>query len=106
MEDQKMIDNAVVQSRYPQVDAYFRKYMTPALRRRPNYTDKAEFIETQLENWERIEERLHAWTLVGDGSPNPYSPPLDPERVRSIIAELSDFAAVTNETSHRVIVAV
>ncbi len=55
----------------------------------PDDGDKASFLGHELEKWERVEDKLAAWALRDDGSPNPFSPPFDAGHISLIIAGLN-----------------
>lgn len=51
---------------------------------------KAAFICDELSKWELAEIRLAKWAALDDGSPNPFSPPIDAKKVSRIIRGLND----------------
>jgi hypothetical protein len=82
---------------YPDVDLYFQKVVEPGLTARHDDDAKGIFLNCELEKWERTEVLLAEWAKRDDGSPNPFTPSLDPEYVSSIIAELNGYLGRLHE---------
>lgn len=73
------------------VEQYFDLTVYPGLAQRPDDGDKAVFLNGELEKWERAEQKLGAWASRDDGSPNPYSPPLDAFQIARILGRLDSM---------------
>lgn len=70
------------------VDEYFSN-TDRRLNQIPDEGHKAAFINDELSKWEKAEDRLARWAARDDGSPNPFSPPLDAFQIASIICGLN-----------------
>ncbi len=74
---------------HPDLDQIFRQIVEFGLENRSDDGDKAIFLNSELEKWEDTEDKLLAWAQRDDGSPNPFTPALDPTEVASIIVGLN-----------------
>jgi hypothetical protein len=78
----------MIESVFPDVQGYFADVVTPGLARAIDDGAKVSFLQHEAHKWEKAEGKLAAWAQRSDETPHPFSPPLDRNSVRSIIADL------------------